>query len=172
MTTEERKGPPAPMPVRYVQRILARLLVRYGTAYTSRVAGIHEHDLWADWSQVLAGYQHNHAAILFALDNLPPDFPPTSHAFRELCRKAPSRALQALPYNPPPADPAIVAKVSEALPKGCPDARSWATALAEREQRMPAEMTAAQRRMWRIALNLPAHASPADALRGGRAAAA
>lgn len=163
---------PNPLPLQWVQRILAKLTVRYGSAYLSRVAAVPEEELWLDWAETLAGYQANPPAIAWALENLPPDQPPTAGAFRELCRRAPSpRAeVEAISYATKPADPAVVAAVSGALQASPDEPNAWANALRAREieqaenpraWRKDQLLTGAQKRMWREALGLDPYAPAA-----------
>lgn len=74
-----------PLPLRYVDEIHARLLVRYGSAWAAKWAGFDAQMMQAvkaDWAEQLDGMEP--AAIRRALDSLPPEFPPTATAFRAL----------------------------------------------------------------------------------------
>lgn len=71
-----------PLPLRYVEEIHARLAVRYGSAWTTKWAGLDQADIVSDWAEQLDGMQP--AGIKAALANLPHDFPPTCTAFRKL----------------------------------------------------------------------------------------
>lgn len=71
-----------PLPLPYVERIHQRLLVRYGSAWVSKWAGVDQAAIQADWAEVLDGMKPE--AIKAALANLPEDFPPTATAFRRL----------------------------------------------------------------------------------------
>jgi hypothetical protein len=76
-----------PLPLQTVDRIFARLLVRYGSAWLRTWEGIDEAAVKADWANELRGASN--AAILHALGNLPPDRPPTVGQFRLLCINRP-----------------------------------------------------------------------------------
>ena len=71
-----------PLPLPYVERIHQRLLVRYGSAWVSKWAGVDQAAIQADWAEVLDGMKPE--AIKAALAHLPEDFPPTATAFRKL----------------------------------------------------------------------------------------
>jgi hypothetical protein len=71
-----------PYPLRFVKEIHARLMVRYGSAWATKWAGIDQAALEADWADVLDGMPTD--AVKAALANLPPEFPPTAAMFRKL----------------------------------------------------------------------------------------
>lgn len=71
-----------PLNLRFVKEIHARLAIRYGSAWTSKWAGVAMGDLEADWADQLDGMKPE--GIRQALANLPHDFPPTAPAFRLL----------------------------------------------------------------------------------------
>jgi hypothetical protein len=71
-----------PYPLRFVKEIHARLMVRYGSAWATKWAGVDQSALEADWAEVLDGMPTD--AVKAALANLPPDFPPTASMFRKL----------------------------------------------------------------------------------------
>ena len=68
--------------LRFVKEIHARLSIRYGTAWSSKWAGLEMEAIEADWADQLDGMKPDH--IRAALANLPDDFPPTCTAFRKL----------------------------------------------------------------------------------------
>lgn len=70
------------LPLRFVKEIHARLLVRYGSAWTSKWAGVEQEAIEADWAVQLDGMSP--AGIRKALESLPPEFPPTAPAFKAL----------------------------------------------------------------------------------------
>jgi hypothetical protein len=107
------------LPAAWVDRIFARLTVRYGTAFRGRYAGVEEHLLHADWAEQLAGFLHHPDAIAYALNNLPDDRAPTVAEFRRLCNQAPPPPVAALLSNsqtrkPPPPDVAEKLKAFQA----------------------------------------------------------
>jgi hypothetical protein len=59
-----------------------RLMVRYGSAWLSKWAGVNQALIQADWADELDGMSSD--AIKAALANLPADFPPTATMFRKL----------------------------------------------------------------------------------------
>ena len=93
------------LPLRYVDEIHARLMVRYGSAWTAKWAGFDAtmmQAVKADWSNELDGMSSQ--AIRKALDSLPDDFPPTATAFRKLGairhEATPSAVLLPAPVSP------------------------------------------------------------------------
>jgi hypothetical protein len=93
---------------RWVERLFARLQVRYGNAWSRQWAGIDPAAVKADWASVLGAlYERNPQALAYGLDNLP-DTIPSVTAFLRLCAQAPSET-RALPA--PVADKALAAEV-------------------------------------------------------------
>lgn len=80
-----------------VDSLFARMLVRYGAGWTRMWEGIAIDAVKADWADQLGRMPEY--AILYALDYLPIDRPPTAAAFRAICQRAPvpSRPLLAEP---------------------------------------------------------------------------
>lgn len=84
-----------PLPLQFVDRIHARLLVRYGVEWIRKWDGIDPLAVKADWANELAGMSS--AAIAYALDHLPDDKPPSVSQFKRLCINRPHYAQPALP---------------------------------------------------------------------------
>lgn len=105
---------------RWIDRLFARLMVRYGVAWTRMWAGIDAEAVKADWASVLGKmYDRNPQALAYGLDHLPEDRPPTATAFLRLCLAAPeSTPLLAAPVAKP--DPQFAAAVHQRIS----DARS------------------------------------------------
>lgn len=97
--------------LRRVERIHARLLVRFGTRWTGLYAGVDPALVKADWARCLAGVSD--AGIAYALDNLPAKFPPNAEEFRLLAQGRPEVAAPQLPE--PPAIAEAVAQGVQAL---------------------------------------------------------
>lgn len=94
---------------RWVDKLFARLQVRYGNAWSRQWAGIDADAVKADWASVLGQlYERNPKAIVYGLDNLP-DTLPSVTAFLKLCANAPSEQKQ-LPA--PVADKAFASEVA------------------------------------------------------------
>lgn len=101
---------------RWVERLFARLQVRYGSAWTAKWAGIDPDAVKADWEQVLgASFRNCPDALVYALEHLP-QFPPHSGEFLSICMgyRAPVKALSA-PVGKP--DQVVLQKVAGALEK-------------------------------------------------------
>ena len=77
------------LPDAWVDRIHARLLVRYGATWIRKWEGVPMEAVKADWAETLSGLGQD--AILHALDHLPTDMPPNALQFRDLCRAGPQR---------------------------------------------------------------------------------
>ncbi|MEY2875897.1 MAG: hypothetical protein RLZZ373_3268 [Pseudomonadota bacterium] len=94
------------LPAAWVDRIFAKLTVRYGTAFRARYAGVEEQMLHADWAEQLAWFRRHPDAIAYALNNLPDDRAPTVAEFRRLCNQAPQPVAALLSNSqtrkPPP----------------------------------------------------------------------
>lgn len=84
-----------PLDLRWVDRIHARLLARYGSRWMAMWAGVDAEIVRADWAHVLDGVSAE--GIAYALEHLPEEFPPTSALFRRLCAQRPNSAPVALP---------------------------------------------------------------------------
>ena len=105
-----------PLPLPYVERIHQRLTVRYGSAWVSKWAGVDQAAIQADWAEQLDGMQPDN--IRKALDNLPPEFPPTAVAFRALGVINDEHKPAALLLPP---DPAGMKRIGESLQAGRTD---------------------------------------------------
>lgn len=101
-----------PLPSAWVDRIHARLLVRYGAAWIRKWEGVPMEAVKADWGEVLGNASRE--AISHALDCLPPDLPPTATQFRDLCRGVPSKA-PAITHDRPAPNPERLAQLREKL---------------------------------------------------------
>jgi hypothetical protein len=121
------------LPSAWVDRIFEKLSLLYGREFISRWDGLDLAAVKSDWSHELAGFKNWPEAIKFGLEHLPPDRPPTVLQFRDICRKAPGKAMLALPE--PPANPERVqselAKLA-AVPVQRQDAKAWAHRIIER----------------------------------------
>ena len=108
------------LPDRWIDRIFARLLVRYGAAWFRMWEGVDEAAIKADWANELGGYAANHRAIEHALEHLPADKPPTVAQFAQLCRGAPvvSRKQLPAPKSSPERRADVLASVHKAFDGG------------------------------------------------------
>lgn len=96
------------LPLRYVKEIHARLLVRFGSAWTSKWAGVEQEAIESDWAAQLDGMSP--AGIRKALESLPSEFPPTASAFKALGM---IREESKPPPMLPPPDPVGAKRVAE-----------------------------------------------------------
>ena len=129
------------LPTAWVDRVFQKLTLVYGSDFAARWKGLPIADVKTDWAHELGRLRDRPDAIAWALQNLPPDRPPTVLQFRQLCASAPGPVLQALPE--PKADPLVVAsmldeieriktRVAESQPKS--DPREWARKLLARHE--------------------------------------
>jgi len=108
--------------LRYVREIHARLAVRYGSGWAAKWAGFDMAAVEADWAAELAGMTPE--GIRKALGCLPPDFPPTSGAFREAgAIRIEAAAPLALPA---PSNPAVAEQALRSMcAVGKPSPAEW-----------------------------------------------
>lgn len=122
------------LPDTWTDRIFDKLTLVYGQSFLRRWADIDMAAVKADWAHELGGFAQQPEAIKWALQNLPPEKPPTVLEFRALCRKVP--AEQPKQIEGPPADPARVAaelqKLASLRPDEKKDYRAWARRIKER----------------------------------------
>ena len=89
-----------PLQSRWIDEIMARLAVRYGSRWSSLWQGVDPELVRADWAEQLDGMTPE--SIRKALDSLPDDFPPTATAFRKAgAIRQESRTVPALPAPDP-----------------------------------------------------------------------
>jgi hypothetical protein len=75
------------LPISWVDRIFARLSVRYGSAFLRRYEGLDADAVKQDWALMLADYKEKPEPLLHALNNLPDSLPPTAGEFRAIARQ-------------------------------------------------------------------------------------
>ncbi len=97
-----------------IEIIHARLFARYGSSWKAKYAGIDPESVAKDWHHELGRMPS--WAIDFALENLPPDFPPTAGQFRVICQRAPKPVeRQPAKLAAPKPDPERLKKVFERM---------------------------------------------------------
>lgn len=139
----------------WIDRVMSRLAVRYGSAWTRQWAGLDPRAVKADWAHELGGLAEWPEAIAHALAHLPPERPPTVAQFLDVARRGPPRAVPQLPA--PESDPQRVAEALQQLGKqrgalrGRAGGMAWALDLKRREQ-AGEPLTIYQRESWRAAL--------------------
>lgn len=124
------------LPIAWVDRIFEKLSRTYGREFLSRWDGLPLAEVKDDWAHELAGFANWPEAIKYGLENMPPDRAPTVLQFRDICRKAPAKAVKALPA--PVADPdrvkAEIAKLAQRNPMGKQDPKDWARRILARHE--------------------------------------
>jgi hypothetical protein len=99
-----------PIPSAWVDRIFARLSIRYGAPFLAQWPDAAPDVIKADWAKVLANLSMDD--IAYGLENLPAA-PPKAMAFRDLCLSAPRPATKLLPE--PKASPELVRRVAKTI---------------------------------------------------------
>lgn len=127
------------LPIAWVDKIFTKLTLLYGREFVARWEGMTIADVKTDWGHELAGFEHHPEAIHFALQNLPPEKPPTVLQFRDMARRAPAPDVPRLPE--PKADPARVAAelaklapTKQAIALAPVDHKAWAKRLIARHE--------------------------------------
>jgi hypothetical protein len=102
---------------RAVDHVFAVLEATYGPSWDRAKGNAPIGSVKTVWAHHLSEFTHSRAAkqsILWALQN-PTDAAPNAMQFRNLCRQAPSRTLDALPAPLPKQNPEMAAKIRESL---------------------------------------------------------
>lgn len=125
------------LPVSWVDRIFDKLTLTYGQSFLRRWSDIDLNAVKSDWAHELSGFEAHPKAIAWALQNLPPDSPPTVLQFKFLARRAPPDELPRL--DAPKADPErVAAELAKLAPlKETPKIRpstDWARRIVERAE--------------------------------------
>jgi hypothetical protein len=138
------------LPRSKVDKIFARLLVRYGAAWIRMWEGVDMELVASDWARELHGVSSD--SLAYALSHLPPERPPTVAQFLEIALKR--QPVASVPkLGAPKADPRRVAEALERMSRAVADRepRQWAYDLQERERRGE-HMSSVQKQMWREAI--------------------
>jgi hypothetical protein len=125
------------IPTAWIDRIFDKLTLVYGQSFLRRWSDIDLNAVKSDWAHELSGFEHHPKAIAWALQNLPPDKPPTVLDFKFLARRAPPDELPRL--EAPKADPervaAELAKLAPVLKAPVQRANTdWAKAIVARAE--------------------------------------
>lgn len=141
-----------------IDLIFTKCSLVYGRDFLSRWEGLDISEVKADWHREI-GHMSPHA-ILYGLERLPADKPPTVLQFRSLCHGRPETAPKQI-AGPASSSDVVNAAIAKALAgkKGDEGPRGWANRLRIREQQAE-RLTMAQRDMWRAALK-------SDEVKGG-----
>ena len=115
-----------------ISLLFARLATRYGSSWFSRFEGIPLDELRLDWARELVPCRPHQ--IAFALEHLPPQFPPDAGQFLAIARQAPEPQVPLIVEDRPPPNveraAAIKKRLRAILAKPRPNARA---ALLERQ---------------------------------------
>lgn len=121
------------LPDAWVDHLFAKLAIRYGDAWARRWDGLPMSAVRADWADVLDRLPGE--ALTYGLAHLPPDFPPTAAAFRQLCNARP--AQEQLPQLPAPSQHVrenLLALRDGLRQIGTAPPRQWAHRLLQRHE--------------------------------------
>lgn len=128
----QQNSPDAP---KWVERIFARLLVRYGASWLRMWEGVPMDAVKADWGNALARIAHNSPdRIRYALEYLP-DQPPNLGQFMALCNRAPTREAARIPApagKPRDVDMQRLAELAERLRSNPQHPKAWIGQLRQR----------------------------------------
>lgn len=102
------------LPSQSVDSLFARMQIRYGSGWTRMWEGVDIAAVKAEWAYELGGVPSE--AILYALEYMPHDKPPTVKQFATLCHRAPTPNVARLPApKPTDADKERVRKMMAGL---------------------------------------------------------
>lgn len=122
------------LPSPWVDRIFDKLTLVYGQAFLRRWQDLDIEAVKTDWAHELSGLQQSPRAITYALQNLPPEKPPTVLEFRAICRRTPPEVFVALPAAK--LDPDRLAEhaatARRRMPKHAPGNKDWAHRIINR----------------------------------------
>ncbi len=124
------------LPTPWVDKIFDKLTLIYGQSFLRRWSDIDLNAVKSDWAHELAGFAQHPRAIAWALQNLPPERPPTVLEFRALARKTPADDKPQI--EAPAADPSrIAAELAKLAPvlrrREVKDDKEWARRIIARE---------------------------------------
>lgn len=147
---------PSPLPENWIDALFARLTGIYGNRFTNMWANIDVNLVRQTWATELAGVQP--AAIKYALEHLPDEFPPTALQFKKTCLMRPEQPKQ-IAYDAPATEAvrkAIVGAMKPAEPAG--GMKAWAYRLKSLHD-AGSKLSANQIRCYRAALGLDREAA-------------
>ena len=84
------------LPSSWVEPIFTKLTLIYGQQFLRRWQDLDLDAVKADWAHELDGLDKSPKRIAYALQNLPPEKPPTVLEFRAICWKMPAETNNAL----------------------------------------------------------------------------
>lgn len=133
--------------------IFGRLAVRYGDRWRAKWEGMPMDAVKADWATQLAHCRRE--SLMYAMEHLPVDFPPTVGQFLESTRRAPAPGQPRISddvtrYEDPQRMRQFMTKLADGIRNKTPLA--WAYALQEREKRGD-DLSTMQQAAWRWALD-------------------
>jgi len=126
------------LPSGWTDRIFDKLTLTYGQAFLRRWQDIDLNAVKSDWSHELSGFERFPKSIAWALQNLPPEKPPTVLEFRNIARKAPEEEQPRIEPSAAGKEriAAELAKLGPIIAKTVPsgDSLDWARRLIQRHE--------------------------------------
>jgi hypothetical protein len=148
------------LPSGWVDRIFDKLTLTYGQSFLRRWQDIDLNAVKSDWSHELSGFERFPKSIAWALQNLPPEKPPTVLEFRNIARKAPEEEQPRIEHSVAGKE-RIAAELARLGPnwakdKPAGDFLDWARRLIQRHESGAYPSTRAALAMARDALGVAA----------------
>ncbi|MFM9928190.1 hypothetical protein VLK31_34830 [Variovorax sp. H27-G14] len=126
------------LPAPWVDRIFDKLTLTYGQSFLRRWQDIDMNAVKSDWSHELSGFDRFPKSIAWALQNLPPEKPPTVLEFRNIARRAPEEEIPRIESSIAGKEriAAELAKLAPIIAKTAPsgDSLDWARRLIQRHE--------------------------------------
>lgn len=121
---------------RWIEAIHAKLTLAYGPRFKDQYTGLDQDAVIQSWAEMLRWTRAE--GIRYALEHLPPDFPPNAMQFKALCKGAPNpERLAALTGpgggKPSEANAKRLAAVLAGLKGMGSDPKAWAYRLRDRD---------------------------------------
>lgn len=148
------------LPAAWVDRLFDKMTLTYGQSFLRRWQDIDLNAVKSDWAHELSGFERFPKSIAWALQNLPPEKPPTVLEFRNIARKAPEEEQPRIEHSAAGKERIAeeLRKLGPILAKTAPsgDSFDWARRLIQRHESGAYKSTRAALAMARDALGVRA----------------
>jgi hypothetical protein len=121
----------SPLPDNWIDALFARLTGLYGNRFTNMWANIDANLVRKTWASELGGLKP--AAIKYALDHLPDEFPPSALQFKKVCLMRPDDS-PVITYDAPASPEVRNAVVAGMAQHVAGDMKAWARRLKARHE--------------------------------------
>lgn len=146
------------LPAAWVDRLFDKMTLTYGQSFLRRWQDIDLNAVKSDWAHELSGFERFPKSIAWALQNLPPEKPPTVLEFRNIARKAPEEEQPRIEHSAAGKERIAeeLRKLGPILAKTAPsgDSLDWARRVIQRHESGAYKSTRAALAMARDALGL------------------